>query len=159
MRIETFLASLETALGDYPQQKMDLLEEVRGHLEDAARDLQLAGWNVVASEEEAVRRCGRPEDIVDAIRAGRGRIFTRRHSRAVFAGAVVSATLLCFSGRMVAAAVIPHPGVERTTNEQTINRGSCQYGGSHPFVVPGAACGGRTATGAGGKHAANPPQR
>jgi hypothetical protein len=160
MQIDAFLAALETALCDEAGRERELIEELRGHLEDAARDLQLAGWNVDASEAEAVRQCGRPEEIIAALRASRGSIMRAlHHSRAILAGAVLTTALLCFSGGMVAAAHISHPGVERTTNEQTIDRGSCHYSGSHSLVIPGPACSGRTTPGTGREHATNPAQR
>ena len=39
---------------------------MRGHLEDAARDLQMAGLSPCESEREAVRRFGAPDEVAGA---------------------------------------------------------------------------------------------
>ena len=44
-------------------QARELADEVRAHLEDSARDLQMAGLAPLESEREAVRRCGPPDQI------------------------------------------------------------------------------------------------
>jgi hypothetical protein len=87
-----YLAQIRSAADLPSTAECDLTEELRGHLEDAALDLQLAGMPRQDSEREAMRRLGSPDLIAAAFRAERRR--PSRHPRALFAAAALAASLL-----------------------------------------------------------------
>lgn len=46
-----------------PRRQAGIERELRAHLEDTQRDLQLAGWTPEAAKEESVARLGDPREI------------------------------------------------------------------------------------------------
>jgi hypothetical protein len=104
--IDRYVATLRARLPLPNCQAQELADEVRAHLEDAARDLQMAGLAPQESEREAVRRCGPPEQIVAALTQAR-RSERRRSSAAgprLFAALLVAAVTLAALGGNVASA-------------------------------------------------------
>ncbi len=81
-------------------------EELRAHLEDASRDLQLRGVDPRESEREAVRRFGASDDVAVALVAAHRRRVPGR--RPLLAALVVAAIAVLGSG-VVASAHTPSP--------------------------------------------------
>lgn len=89
----------------------DTAEEVRGHLEDAARESQLRGLESGESARAAVRRFGPPEEIGLAFeRARRVRRPFLRGPRPLLA---VASSLAALGGGAVAAAHTPQQAPAR----------------------------------------------
>jgi hypothetical protein len=92
----------------------DTAEEVRGHLEDAARESQLRGLESGESARAAVRRFGPPEEIGLAFeRARRVRRPFLRGPRPLLAALVVASSLAALGGGAVAAAHTPQQAPAR----------------------------------------------
>lgn len=92
----------------------DTAEEVRGHLEDAARESQLRGLESGESARAAVRRFGPPEEIGLAFeRARRVRRPFLRGPRPLLAALVVASSLAALGGGAVAAAHTPQQAPTR----------------------------------------------
>lgn len=100
MSIDRYVSTFRVRLGS-PIRGDETVEEVRGHLEDAAHELQMAGFNRADSEREAVRRFGEPDEIAAAMTRARKRE-ARRDAR--LAAVLVAATLLLLGGNAVAFA-------------------------------------------------------
>src|SRR5581483_9115523 len=97
-----------------PARAAELSEEVRGHLEDAARDLQMAGLPPCESEHEAVRRFGLPEEIAAALAPARNA--PRRPTRltvTLLAAAIL--TIALGGSAMASAYVAPQHGSTSST--------------------------------------------
>jgi hypothetical protein len=105
MSIDRYVTMLRARLPLSPSRAAEVSEEVRGHLEDAARDLQMAGLAPDASEHEAIRRFGAAEEIAAAMaRANRRR---RPATRGVLSALVVATALVALGGSAVSAAYTP----------------------------------------------------
>lgn len=65
MSLTRYLADLEQRLPTAARD--ETLEELRAHLEDCVRDLQLQGFSPTASEDEALRRFGLSQEIASAV--------------------------------------------------------------------------------------------
>ncbi|HXT35130.1 MAG TPA: permease prefix domain 1-containing protein [Chloroflexota bacterium] len=102
-----YLAQIRAGIDPRSAEYPDLGEELRGHLEDTAQELQLAGMNPRESEREAMRRLGSPEVIAAAFRAERKRASHR--PRVLLAAAALAASLL--GSAAVSAAHYQHPTV------------------------------------------------
>ncbi len=88
------------------RQADDLAEEVRSHLEEAARDLQLAGISPGESERRAVGRFGPPDEIATAL----ARSCRRERPRArPVAGLLVAAALMAVLGGSAVATAYAAP--------------------------------------------------
>ena len=109
MSIDRYVSTLRARLGG-PIRVDETLEEVRGHLEDAAHELQMAGFSRADSEREAVRRFGEPDEIAAAMTHARKRE-ARRDGR--LAAVLVAATLLLLGGNAVAFANTHTPRAHR----------------------------------------------
>lgn len=109
MGIDRYITSLCARLPLPPFHASEVAEEVRGHLEDAARDLQMAGLTPGESEREAVRRFGAPEEVAGAlVRAERARRGQRRaRTRGLVAATLAAAALAALGGSAVASAYTP----------------------------------------------------
>lgn len=106
MSIDAYVTTLCARLTIPRTQAAELSDEVRGHLEDAARDLQMAGLGPRESELEAIRRFGPPDDIATAVlqtRRTERRQAARRGTR--MAGAVLAAAIVlaALSGNVASA--------------------------------------------------------
>ncbi|MGH2347588.1 MAG: permease prefix domain 1-containing protein [Chloroflexota bacterium] len=108
MGFDQYLSRLGESLS-FPHYAEEISEELRGHLEDAAHDLQLAGMHREAGEREAIRRLGSPEVIAAAFQSERhrtGRSLLHR-PRLLLAGVAVTTALL--GSVAVAGAHTQHP--------------------------------------------------
>jgi len=92
MNFEQYLAEVRAGSGVHEAAELDLIEELRGHLEDAAQELQLSGMRRQESEREAMRRLGCPEVIATAFRRERRR--SSHHPRVLLAAAALAASLI-----------------------------------------------------------------
>jgi hypothetical protein len=108
MGFDDYLSSFRDSVPVERPVSPELAEELRGHLEDAAYDLQLAGMRREASEQEAMRRLGRPELIAAAFSRQPRRTPSSllRRPRLLLAVAALSVGLL--GGAAVAAAHAEH---------------------------------------------------
>ncbi len=108
MGFDDYLSALGNSIPANRSISSDLAEELRGHLEDAAYDLQLDGMRRDASEQEAMRRLGRPELIAEAFKdqPRRNSPGLLRRPRLLLAVAALSMGLL--GGAAVAAAHAEH---------------------------------------------------
>lgn len=101
MSIDRYIAALHTRLSP------DEAEEVRGHLEDLAADLQRSGLDRAASEREAMRRFGDAGEVIAALAAeamaARRQCRLRQVRRSV-AALLVAAALAVVGGNAVASA-------------------------------------------------------
>lgn len=107
--IDRYVTSLRARLPLPPLRAAEVAEEVRGHLEDAARDLQMRGLTPHESEREAVRRFGAPEEIAGVVaraeRAQRGQ--RRARTRGLVTATLAAAVLAALGGSAVASAYTP----------------------------------------------------
>lgn len=88
------------------QRRAAIERELRTHLEDAQRDLELAGLGIEEAAEEAQRRLGDPVEIAD----GFSRVHrTPRHMRVVLAFGLASALGLGAFGVSGSLASSAHP--------------------------------------------------
>ncbi len=105
--IDRYIATLRAgaALDD------DTAAELRGHLEDAANDLQMGGLNPAESAREAMRRFGPPDDIgmafARAHAARRPFMPIMRRPRSLVVALVAALALAILGGSAVAAARTP----------------------------------------------------
>ncbi len=104
--IDRYIAALRARAGMALDD--DVAEELRGHLEDAANDLQMRGLDPAESAREAVRRFGPPDEL--------GPVFARAHRtrrplphgpRSLVAALVVASLLAVLGGSAGAAARAP----------------------------------------------------
>lgn len=114
MSIDRYVVALRAHLTASPARAAELSEEVRGHLEDAARDLQMAGLSPLESELEAVRRFGLPEEIAAALAPMRNA--PRRPTRLTVTLLAAAALTIALGGSAVASAyVVPQHGGTSST--------------------------------------------
>jgi hypothetical protein len=108
MGFDDYLSALGHSMPLNRAGSSEIAEELRGHLEDATYDLQLTGMRREASEQEAMRRLGRPELIAEAFKNQPRRIAPTlfRRPRLLLAVAAISLGLL--GGAAVAAAHAEH---------------------------------------------------
>lgn len=114
MSTERYVATLRAGLPLPPTQAQELADEVRAHLEDAARDLQMAGLTPQDSEREALRRCGPPEQIVAAVTQMRRWESRRTTGPRLAAAMLVAAVTLVALGGNVASASGAHSNARPT---------------------------------------------
>ncbi len=114
MSIERYVATLRARLPLPPTQAQELADEVRAHLEDAARDLQMAGLTPQDSEREALRRCGPPEQIVATVAQMRRWESRRATGPRLATALLVAAVALVALGGNVASASGAHGGTRPT---------------------------------------------
>lgn len=95
---DAFLRRVDERLPFVAEQRADVLEELRGHLDESVADLVDGGWDPVAAEEEALRRIGDPDDLAREI--GRAQQ-TRRRLLAATGGAVFNLGLSVLYGAFV----------------------------------------------------------
>ncbi|HVC82343.1 MAG TPA: permease prefix domain 1-containing protein [Chloroflexota bacterium] len=107
MDFAEYLGQIRAGINLPSVETSDLTEELRGHLEDAAQELQLAGMNSLDSEREAMRRLGSPKVIAAAFRTERKR--ASRRPRVLAGAAALAASLL--GSAAVSAAHYQHPPV------------------------------------------------
>lgn len=101
MSIDRYIAALHARLSS------DEAEEVRGHLEDLAADLQRSGLDRAASESEAMRRFGDAGEVIAALAAeamAARRQRRLRQARRSAAALLVAAALAVVGGNAVASA-------------------------------------------------------
>lgn len=118
MAIDHYVTALRTRLPFASCHAAEVTEEVQGHLEDAARDLQMAGLSPYESEREAIRRFGTPDEISGAlIRAERAWRQSRASARGLLAATLAAAALAALGAGAVAAAHTPSApaGLHRST--------------------------------------------
>src|SRR5579875_3924109 len=105
MSIDRYVTSLRARLPIAPCQAAEVAEEVRGHLEDAARDLQMGGLAPGESEREAIRRFGPADEIASAlVRVERARRQRRASTRGLVAALLAAAALAALGGSAAASA-------------------------------------------------------
>jgi len=108
MGFDEYLSSVAESISLPQFAAEEITEELRGHLEDATHDLQLAGMRREASEREAMRRLGPPELLTAAYqhehRRARSAVF--RRPRLWLASVAVMTALL--GGVAVAGAHTQH---------------------------------------------------
>ena len=104
MSIDRYVVALRAHLTVPPARVAELSEEVRAHLEDAARDLQMAGLSPRESEREAVRRFGLPEEIAAALAPVRSA--PRRPTRLTVTLFAAAAFTIALGGSAVASAYV-----------------------------------------------------
>jgi hypothetical protein len=107
MDIDSYVECVTTGLRLPHERVADIGEELRSHLEDAVRDLQLRGLPRAESEQEAIRRCGPALAIATAFAEEErpDRLLCRgRHSRPVLLAAALATALLTLGGAAVATA-------------------------------------------------------
>jgi len=106
--IDSYVADLSAGLALPASRAREVTDEVRAHLEDAVRDLRLAGLPAAASEREAVRRFGAPAEIAAVVVATERRP-TRLAARArrPVAALLIAAALAALGGGAVASAHTP----------------------------------------------------
>lgn len=81
-----FLRQVDEQLPFIAEQRADVLEELRGHLDESVAGLIDGGWDPVGAEEEALRRLGDPDALARDI--GRAQQTNRRLLAAAGAGVV-----------------------------------------------------------------------
>jgi hypothetical protein len=85
--LNLYLAKLQACLGDLPSGvQRDVIEELRGHLEDRASSLQLPGISKEASISEAIERFGEAGEVAAALRDVHGRMSWAKVGLAVLPG-------------------------------------------------------------------------
>jgi hypothetical protein len=108
MGYDDYLSALGQAIPLNQSASSEIAEELRGHLEDAAYDLQLTGMRREASEQEAMRRLGRPELIAEAFKNQPRRVPPALFRRPRLLLAVTALSLGLLGGAAVAAAHAEH---------------------------------------------------
>ena len=114
MAFDQYLAEVRAAT-EPALLSADMTEELRGHLEDAAYDLQLAGMRPEESEQEAIRRVGQVEVVARAFQREHRHSLSAallRHPRSLLAAAALATSLL--GGAAAATAHSQHPGIPTT---------------------------------------------
>ncbi len=85
--LNTYLAKLQACLGDLPPfVQQDVVEELRGHLEDRTHSLQLQGISGETSMSEAIERFGEAGEVGAALRDVHGRVSWGKVGLAVLPG-------------------------------------------------------------------------
>lgn len=120
MSIDRYVVTLRTRLILPRAQAAEFADEVRAHLEDAARDLQMSGLDPRESEREAVRRFGPPDEIAAAARTQHSQrrllslsISTTRstmHARPLVALMAAIIVLAALGGNVASAYTSSHKG-------------------------------------------------
>lgn len=125
MTIDHYVTSLRGRLPIAPSRVAEVAEEVRGHLEDAARDLQMGGLSPSESEREAVRRFGSADEIAGALaRAERARRRQRWAStRGLVAVTLTAAALAALGGSAAASAYTTPPSAHGHRTQTVVARG------------------------------------
>jgi anti-sigma factor RsiW len=125
MSIDRYVTGLRARLPITPSQAAEVAEEVQGHLEDAARDLQMGGLSPSESEHEAIRRFGPADEIADAlVRAERARRQRRASTRGLVAAMLAAAALAALGGSAAASAYTAPPSTHGHHTQTVIARGS-----------------------------------
>ena len=119
MAIDRYIMAARTRMDTLSDdaQADETAEELRAHLEDAARELQLRGVDPRESEREAVRRFGASDDVAMALVAAHRRRIPGR--RALSAALAVAAIAILGSG-VVVSAHTPSPTAPPTTSTPTL---------------------------------------
>lgn len=91
--LNLYLAKLQACLGELPPGvQRDVVEELRGHLEDRASGLQLRGASKEASMNEAIERFGEAGEVAAALRDVHGRVSWGKVGLAVLPGLFAMST-------------------------------------------------------------------
>jgi hypothetical protein len=109
MGFDDYLSALGHSISLNRTASSEIAEELRGHLEDAIYDLQLTGMRRETSEQEAMRRLGRPELIAEAFKNQPRRVAPALFRRPRLLLAVTALSLGLLGGAAVAAAHAEHP--------------------------------------------------
>jgi hypothetical protein len=92
--LNLYLAKLQACLGDLPPfVQQDVIEELRGHLEDRASSLQLRGVSREASMSEAIERFGEAGEVGTALRDVHRRVSWGKVGLAVLPGLLAIGTI------------------------------------------------------------------
>ena len=92
--LNLYLARLHACLDELPPGvQQDVVEELRGHLEDRACSLQFQGTSKEASMSEAIERFGEAREVAAALRDVHGRVSWAKVGLAVLPGLFAISTL------------------------------------------------------------------
>jgi hypothetical protein len=104
--LNPYLAKLQACLGDLPPfVQRDVIEELRGHLEDRASSLQLRGISEEASMSEAIERFGEAGEVGAALRHVHRRVSWGKVGLAVLPGLFAISTIWIANGTGRLAAI------------------------------------------------------
>jgi len=103
--LNSYLAELQACLGGLPPGiQRDVIEELRGHLEDRSFSLQLRGISKEASMSQAIKRFGEAGEVGAALRDVHGRMSWSKVGLAVLPGLFAIGTSWIASGNAWGAA-------------------------------------------------------